>query len=307
VTPILQVHNLAKSYGTLQAVRDLSFSIAPGEVFGLLGPNGAGKTTTLECILGLRRPDAGTIQISGTDALANPARARHLLGAQLQVSAFQDKITPRQALRFFAAFYRQHEPIDPLLTQFDLADKADRPFDTLSFGQRRRLDIAVALVHQPKVILLDEPTAGMDPLGRRELHALIARLKDAGRGILLTTHHMEEAHRLCDRVGILSRGSLAATDAPDALIAGSKLPPRLLVKTSAALAQSDLQALAAVSSAALTGDTWRLETSQVNATIQDLMKLLDARHARLLDLQIHHPTLEDVFLALAGAPLVEGT
>ncbi|HVT82505.1 MAG TPA: ABC transporter ATP-binding protein, partial [Phycisphaerae bacterium] len=172
----LTIQNLVKRYGNVEAVRGVSFDVAEGEVFGLLGPNGAGKTTTVECAIGLRHADSGRVEIAGVDVALHPRRAKELFGAQLQTSALQDKITPREALRLFAAFYPRAADVDGMLEQFDLLEKADQAFDTLSIGQRRRLEIAAALIHEPRVLFLDEPTAGMDPLGRREFHGLIARL-----------------------------------------------------------------------------------------------------------------------------------
>ena len=164
----------------MEAVRGVSFEVASGEIFGLLGPNGAGKTTTLECLLGLRRPDAGAITIDGIDVAAHPAQARRRVGAQLQAATLQDKITPRQALGLFAAFYREPAPVGDLLERFALAARADAPFDSLSGGQRQRLFLALAFVNQPRLLVLDEPTAGLDPQARRELHGLIAGLRTAG-------------------------------------------------------------------------------------------------------------------------------
>src|SRR5512142_325834 len=177
LTAGVSVQELTKRYGTVDAVRGVSFEVAAGEIFGLLGPNGAGKTTTLECILGLRRPDAGAIVLGGVDAIARPGQAKQLVGAQLQDAALQDKITPRQALALFAAFYPAPAGVEELIGRFALAAKADAPFDSLSSGQRRRLFLALAFVNRPQLVVLDEPTAGLDPQARRRLHQIIAGVR----------------------------------------------------------------------------------------------------------------------------------
>jgi ABC-2 type transport system ATP-binding protein len=169
MTAALRVDDLLKSYGTVQAVRGVSFDVLPGEIFGLLGPNGAGKTTLIECILGLRQPDSGSISIAGIDALAEPERVKLIVGAQLQATALQDSITPRQALNFFASFYRKAISSVELLDRFGLTGKADARFETLSTGQRQRLQLALAFVNDPRLLFLDEPTAGLD---RDSLHSL---------------------------------------------------------------------------------------------------------------------------------------
>src|SRR5450631_2442141 len=178
----VSVTGLSKRYGATEAVSDVSFEVGAGRIFGLLGPNGAGKTTTLECILGLRQPDRGSIQIDG------------LVGAQLQAATLQDKITPRQALELFGAFYPEPFTADELLARFDLEDKADAPFASLSGGQRQRLFLALALVNRPTLLVLDEPTAGLDPQARRKLRSLIGEMRSDGRTVLLSTHDLQEAH-----------------------------------------------------------------------------------------------------------------
>ena len=294
------MRDLTKRYGPVEAVRGVSFEVRPGEIFGLLGPNGAGKTTTIECLLGLRQPDAGSIQLDGIDALAHPTQARRLVGAQLQSAALQDKITPRQACRLFASFYVHAANVNELLDEFSLLAKADVPFDSLSDGQRQRLFLALAFVNRPRLVVLDEPTAGLDPRSRRELHRHIAAMKSEGRSVLLSTHYLEEAHSLCDRVGILHEGRLVALGAPGELIARSRAHPRLSFKTTKPLDPAEVAALPAVVSQQLLADGWMLATREVNRTIGGLVKLLEARESEMLDLQIHRPSLEEVFLELTG-------
>lgn len=298
----ISVRELTKRYGPVEAVRGVSLEVVPGEIYGLLGLNGAGKTSILECILGLRRPDTGAISLSGIDALANPAQARQRVGAQLQFAALQDKITPRQALRLFASFYQEPADPDALLEQFSLTAKAGASFDSLSGGQRQRLFLALAFVNQPEVLVLDEPTAGLDPQSRLELHKLIRGLKSAGRAVLLSTHHLDEAHLLCDRVGVLHAGRLIATDTPAGLIARASASPRVSFRTARPLDPAAVAALPGVTGQELRADGWWLATREVNRTISALVRALEPDGNEMLDLQIHRPSLEDVFLELTGQP-----
>ena len=218
MTLALAVHGLTRRYGAVIAVNGISFEVAAGEVFGLLGPNGAGKTTTLESILGLVRPDAGRIEIEGD---IDPASVRAKVGAVLQATGLPDKITPREALTVFGAFYPA--PLAPqiLLERFGLAEKADAAFDTLSGGQKQRLALALAFAGNPRLLLLDEPTTGLDPQMRREVQDHIAGMREEGRAVLLATHDMAEAERLCDRIAVIAKGRIIATGAPRDLIATS--------------------------------------------------------------------------------------
>ncbi len=298
----VSVRELTKRYGAVEAVRGVSFDVARGEIFGLLGPNGAGKTTTLECILGLRRPDAGTILIDGVDAVAHPAQAKQRVGAQLQAATLQDKITPRQALGLFAAFYRAPADADDLIERFALAAKADAPFDSLSSGQRQRLFLALAFINQPQLVVLDEPTAGLDPQARRELHGIIVGLRTAGRSVLLSTHYLEEAHQLCDRVGILHEGRLIAAAPPAELMARARAVPEVAVRTARPLDGALVGSLPGVVSREPQANGWRLGTTDVNQTISALVTHVGSQGNELLDLQIHRPSLEDVFIELTGRP-----
>ncbi|MFA5057298.1 MAG: ABC transporter ATP-binding protein [Opitutaceae bacterium] len=296
----VSVRDLTKRYGLVAAVGGISFDVAAGEIFGLLGPNGAGKTTTLECILGLRRPDSGTITLGGIDALAQPEQAKVLVGAQLQSATLQDKITPRQALEFFASFYRIPADSGGLLTRFALMDKADAPFDSLSDGQQQRLFLALAFINNPQLVVLDEPTAGLDPQARRELHQVIIGLRTAGRTVLLSTHDLEEAHQLCDRIGILDRGRIIAVATPAELVARAGTNARVAVKTMKPFDATLARSLPGVVSCEPQGDGWLLGTTDANRTVTGLVQSLDAAGNQLRDLQIFRPTLEDVFIELTG-------
>jgi ABC-2 type transport system ATP-binding protein len=300
-SPSVSVRELTKRYGPVEAVRGVSFEVAPGEIFGLLGLNGAGKTTTLECILGLRQPDEGSVSLNGIDALAHPGPARRRVGAQLQFAALQDRVTPREALRLFASFYADAADPDSLLEQFELTAKAGATFDTLSGGQKQRLFLALALVNIPHLVVLDEPTAGLDPQSRREMYRTLAGMKSAGRSVLLSTHYLEEAQRLCDRIGILHEGRIIALDTPAGLIASSRASPRLSFRTARPLDSAAVAALPGASQQHLPqGDGWLLTTRDVNRTISGLVQKLQADQNEMLDLQILRPSLEDVFIELTG-------
>ena len=215
------VRDLRKQYDGVQAARGVSFEVHDGEIFGLLGPNGAGKTTTVECVVGLRDPDDGYIELFGIDARLHPDDVKQKIGAALQTTSLQDKITPREALRFFGSFYRDRAEPQQLLDRFALADKADAAFDSISGGQRHRLALSLAFENNPELIFLDEPTTGLDPQARRDLHAGILQMKQDGYTVLMTTHNIDEAERLCDRIAIMDHGRVLAAGTPRELIAQS--------------------------------------------------------------------------------------
>jgi ABC-2 type transport system ATP-binding protein len=296
----LRVRELTRSYGPVMAARDLSFEVAAGEVFGLLGPNGAGKTTTLECVLGLRCPDTGSITIGGIDAIVERKKVMESVGALLHPESLQDRITPRQALALFASFYRNPANIDDLLRGFALMAKADARFDSLSEGQKRRLFLALALVNDPQLVVLDEPTAGLDPQSRQEIHQMIIGMRAAGRSILMSTHNLEEAHLLCDRIGILNEGKIVALARPGDLVAGASHHPRVILRTAIPLTAADVRLLPGVVNWQPKADGWVLATTDVNGTVIELVKMLEAEENTLLELQIHRPSLEDVFVELTG-------
>ncbi|MCC6381621.1 MAG: ABC transporter ATP-binding protein [Dehalococcoidia bacterium] len=216
--PALAVHDLRKHYRKHEAVRGITFAVQSGEIFGLLGPNGAGKTTTIEIVIGLREATAGTVEVFGADVARDQRLARGLLGIQLQESDFFDHLTLAEQLRYLGACYGTEPDAAALLAAVDLADRGDWRLKQLSGGQKQRFALAAALVNDPRLVLLDEPSTGLDPGARRDLWQLIRRLRDSGHTVLLTTHYMEEAEVLCDRVAIMDQGLIAAVDTPDRLI-----------------------------------------------------------------------------------------
>ncbi len=297
----LRVRDLSKSYGSVTAVTSVDLDVAGGEIFGLLGPNGAGKTTTLECILGLRLPDKGSIVIGGIDALANPEKIKLLIGAQLQATALPDKITPREALKFFGAFYRDAIKAEVLLARFSLDEKADTSFDALSAGQKQRLALALAFVNNPQLIFLDEPTAGLDAQSRREMHDDITKLKRDGRTVVLSTHYIEEAERLCDRIAIMNRGAIIAVGTPTQLIERANLPDQVVIKTSPMLSNESLAGITEAIEVQPADFSWRISTRDVNRVVISLVKMIESQGVELTDLRIHRASLEDAFLTLTDA------
>ncbi|KAB2649723.1 MAG: ABC transporter ATP-binding protein [Verrucomicrobiota bacterium] len=298
----LVVSHLKKDYGSVHAVKDLSFDVLEGEIFGLIGPNGAGKTTTLECVLGLNTLDSGSIYVCGFDLLQKPDAGKELIGAQLQNSQLPDTMTPRQALKLCGAFYKTRGDVNQLIERFQLNEKADTNFASLSGGQKQRLSLALAFVNNPKLVILDEPTVGLDPKARKELHELIAEQRKRGVTIIFTTHYLEEARSLCDRIALIARGSIIAIDTPEALIAKSKVMVKIKLRTSAPVLGERLSELNHVLSIVRKDDlNCIIETSSVNKTITALTSYLDTQGIELVDLQIIRPTLDDVFKTLVNA------
>jgi ABC-2 type transport system ATP-binding protein len=298
--PKVTVQNLEKRYGTVDAARGVSFDILDGEIFGLIGPNGAGKTTTVECVIGLREPDAGTIQVCGIDARQRPREVKEKIGAALQTTALQDKITPREALVLFGAFYRQKSEPAALLERFALLDKADVAFDTLSGGQRQRLALALAFVNRPELVFLDEPTAGLDPHSRRELHGEIAKMKGDGHTVLITTHYLNEVEALCDRIAIIDHGRIVANGTPRELVAGSKAAPLVQLSTVQPLDRDWLERLPGIDELTCGATSASFRARDVRATIAEVMRGLEARGIDVAELHVSKATLEDVFLELTG-------
>jgi ABC-2 type transport system ATP-binding protein len=279
----------------------VSFTVEPGEIFGLLGPNGAGKTTTVECLIGLREPDGGELEVCGLDARKHPQEVKQKIGVALQSTSLQDKITPREALSLFGSFYRDRLETATLLERFALVEKADARFETLSGGQRQRLALALAFVNRPQLVFLDEPTTGLDPQSRRELHAAITRMKHDGYTVVFTTHYLDEAEHLCDRVAIIDHGRIVASGAPRELIAQSKGVQTITLVTSrpidpAAIAR--LPGVEAMENVSVDGTEARFPTRNATATLAALMRLLDEARVELRDLQVRKASLEDVFLQL---------
>jgi ABC-2 type transport system ATP-binding protein len=302
--PIIEIRGLVKRYGSLTAVDGIDLTVVAGEIFGILGPNGAGKTTTLEMIEGLRGPDAGSIRVAGLDAVAESDQVRRIIGVQLQTTALFDYLNAAELIELFAGLYGvdgSPARIDELLGMVGLAEKRKARVDELSGGQRQRLSITLALVNQPLVAFLDEPTTGLDPAARRELWQTIQRIRDAGTTVVLTTHYMEEAEVLCDRVAVMDRGKVIACDSPGALIRqlGTAATVRAQV-ASGEIAPEELTPLSGVTASTSRNGQIELRTADVQATLVDLLALAARKGVLLSDLHSTRASLEDVFLSLTG-------
>lgn len=290
------ISNLRKRYGAVTAADGVSFEIQPGEIFGLIGPNGAGKTTTVECLVGLRRPDEGRIEVCGVDAREHPREVKQRVGAALQTTALQDRITPREALDLFNALYGARASTDDLLERFGLTASADRAFETLSGGQKQRLALALAFVNDPEVIVLDEPTAGLDPRVRRDLRTEIARMREGGRTVLLTTHDLEEAELLCDRIAIINRGRIVATGTPRELTAASGAMPTVSVSTIPPLARGWLDGIAGLDGVSYDGDVSRFRAARLREALTAVLAVAESRGAEVSELHVQKATLEDIVI-----------
>ena len=302
---IVQVRDLKKSYGEVEALRGVSFEIAEGEVFGLLGPNGAGKTTTIEILEGMRQADGGTATVSGLDPQKGGAQFKRTVGAVLQSTSLPDKLRVEEALSLFAQLYGSRADRETLLRRFGLEEKRHAFYGKLSGGQKQRLAIALALVHQPRVVFLDEPTAGLDPQVRREIYDIIEELRADKKTVLLTTHYIEEAERLCDRVAIVDHGKVIALGTPRELKQRSAGTTRIEVSLAKPIEPTELRALeGVVDCRGLDGRTV-LHSTRPPQTIVALVKHLEAHGNELQSLEIATPSLEDVFIEMTGRRLRE--
>ena len=303
---VIGVESLTKRYDDLVAVDDISFSVRRGEVFGILGPNGAGKTTTLECIEGLLTPTAGSISVLGMDIADDAERIKRRIGVQLQASAYFDYLTLREILDLFALIYRSSASPDGLLAAVGLEDKADTTVAKLSGGQQQRFTIAATLVNDPELIFLDEPTAGLDPKARRDLWEFVQTANRQGRTIVITTHYMDEAEVLCDRVAIMDRGKIVALATPSDLVQSLPAPYRISVGLDNGRGTDGLESLACVSEMLSDRDgNTVLHSSDSAATIPALMEWVSSTGARITRLEVTPANLEDVFLSLTGRGLEE--
>ena len=299
--PIIQVKNLCKAYGRVQAVNDISFTVQAGEVFGFLGPNGAGKTTTLSILEGLRRPDSGSVTLFGMDMARYAPEIKRRIGVQLQSTSLMAEFSALEQILLFARLYGRQlsrQAALEMLEKVSLAEKANVLPHKLSGGQKQRLALALAQVNQPEVLFLDEPTSGLDPQSRRMLWESIRQHQAEGRTIVLTTHYMDEAEALCQRVAIIDQGKLAALDTPAALIgqirglASITIPALLDIRT--------LSGLPGVATVHAVQDRLQLHTDDIAATLEALLELARTNCLRLGDLLIKQPNLDDVFLQLTG-------
>jgi ABC-2 type transport system ATP-binding protein len=301
--PVLRVENLVKRYGNVEAVRGVSFEVQEGEVFGLLGPNGAGKTSTIEVLEGLRTSDGGQVSVCGFDPQRNPDELKQVIGAALQSTSLPDKLRVMEALRLFASFYKRRRRPEDLLERFGLAEKRNAFYNQLSGGQKQRLALAMALVNDPQVLFLDEPTAGLDPQVRREIYDIIEELRREKKTIVMTTHYIEEAERLCDRVAIVDQGKVIAQGTPRELKQSSADKTRLEVRLARPELDGALKQLDGVADCIAVNDGYVLHCHRAPQAIVSLVKHLEVEGNELVSLEISTPSLEDVFIELTGRRL----
>ena len=301
----IEVRGLVKRYGNVTAVDGLDLTMKRGECFGLLGPNGAGKTTTVEILEGLNDPTAGDVQVLGRRWSSDEAWLRARLGISLQETHLQERLSVIETLRLFRSFYDHGRDIEDVVKLVALEEKRNAWFDKLSGGQKQRLAVACALVGDPEVLFLDEPTTGLDPQSRRQLWDLVNGLRAEGRSVLLTTHYMDEAERLCDRVGIVDKGKMIALGTPAELIASLGGQQVVELASDRALDEAGLSAVRGVRAARKIADAWALTVDEVHVSIPALLDHLGKLGAPLTRLSTHHATLEDVFVSLTGRQLRE--
>ncbi|MEL7626484.1 MAG: ABC transporter ATP-binding protein [Anaerolineaceae bacterium] len=297
--PIIQVENFRKTYGTFVAVDDISFDVKPGEIFGLLGPNGAGKTTTLECLEGLRTPTSGQLRVAGIDPSSKPHKLTNLIGVQLQTGALPDSITPEEAIKFFCAYHNVPPRFD-LLSRLGLTEKRKSQYHSLSAGQQRRLMLALAIAHDPQVVFLDEPTAGLDVATRVELHNMVRELKSKGTTIVLATHDMAEAEELADRVAILLRGKLVTIGTPLEITATGKGLTKISVRTEKRRLMAEDNHLPGVTQHHVKDEYSIYLSDDIGSTLTAIIDRVAAQGDSLIDLRVERPTLEDRFLELTN-------
>ena len=307
MSAIVECEHVVKRYGDIVAVNDVSLSIEEGEIFGLVGPNGAGKTTLIEMIESLRTPDNGSIRVLGLDPTKEADELKEKIGVQLQSTSIQPNIKVKEAIKLFASLYRR--PLtnpEELLITLSLEDKADSYYRKLSGGQKQRVAIALSLVNNPSVLFFDEITTGLDPQARRNMWGLVKDIRSQGKTIFLTTHYMEEAEELCDRVGVIDCGKIIALDTPRNLVKNLGAESKVLFRVEGKeVAVAEFKGLPAVSRVEKMKDGFILYTSDDSITLQELLRFADAQKFRLSNIRTEIPNLDDVFLTLTGKELRE--
>jgi len=303
---VIRVAGLTKRYGDLVAVDDISLDVERGEIFGILGPNGAGKTTTLEMVEGLRQPDGGEVMVDGLAVWPDPRQVKRRIGVQLQATALFDYQRLHEIIYVFGScygIYRERADCLALLERVGLTDKAEAFVDELSGGQKQRLSIALALVNDPVVTFLDEPTTGLDPRARRALWDVIGEINRDGTTVVLTTHYMEEAERLCDRVAVMDRGRIMALDVPRALITSLGAEATVRFGLSEPVPAADLCALDGASDCRAVDEGYEVVAGDAQRTVIALLEFARARGLRVAQLDVKGADLEDVFLSMTGRKL----
>ncbi|MGH3374515.1 MAG: ABC transporter ATP-binding protein [Actinoallomurus sp.] len=298
---VIEVSNLHKRYGRTVAVDDVSFGVERGEIFGILGPNGAGKTTTVECVEGLRTPDRGTVSVLGMDPRRDREEITQRVGVQLQQSELPEKMKVAEALALYSSFYRKPADWERLIDDLGLADKRNSRFGKLSGGQKQRVSIALALAGSPEIAVLDELTTGLDPQARRDTWQLIEQVRDQGVTIVLVTHFMEEAERLCDRIAVIDSGRVAAIDTPSGLVSRVSPEQRIRFRPSPSLDDRLLKELPEVHTVTRSGE--QITVSGTDGLLQAVTATLARNNVIAADLRVEQTSLDDAFVALTGRPL----
>lgn len=303
MSEIITVKNLTKKYGDFTAVDHVSFAVEAGETFGILGPNGAGKTTTLEMIEGLKTITEGNIVVDGKDVQKETHAVKSVIGVQLQASTFFEGSNLLELVDTFAALYGRKVSAKELLDEVQLGDKAKNQVKELSGGQKQRLSIAIGLVNDPKVLFLDEPTTGLDPQARRNLWDLVTAIKKKGKTVVLTTHYMDEAEVLCDRIAVMDHAKIIALDTTDKLLNSTGVHPRIRFESKAAIPVAQLQGLPGVEKVEQENQTYFVTTANSQSTLDELFAMSRAGKITIDELTVKRVTLEDVFLKLTGRQL----
>ena len=306
-SPVIEVKNLVKTYGPITAVNDISFSIRQSEVFGMLGPNGAGKTTTVEILEGLRSADSGQISVLGMDVAKTSDKIKQKIGVQLQVPSLLPLLKVDEILDTFAGLYQHSLPIDQMLSIVSLEDSRHVLVKNLSGGQQQRLSVAMALVNDPELVFLDEPTTGLDPQARRGLWSTIENMKTQGKTVFITTHYMEEAERLCDRVAIIDYGKIIAFGTPDELIRNNFEEKAIQFELEYQASEAFWLSLPGATRAVTEGNDVVLYSNNIPVTMSAVLQLAEEKGLtkQLRDLRVREATLEDVFLKITGRRIRE--
>lgn len=297
------VENLVKKYGDITVVNNVSFSVEKGEIFGLLGPNGAGKTTTVEMIEGLRKPDSGSIKVCDFNATQERNKIKEIIGVQLQSTTLYDKVRVKEILDIFGCYYQKSLDSDKLLERVGISDKKNSYLNTLSGGQKQRVALALALVNDPEVVFLDEPTTGLDPQARRNVWDIVESLKNEKKTVFLTTHYMEEAEQLCHRVGIIDHGKIIALDTPKNLISGANLESAVEVTCGNKGVEAIFAGVPGVNKVTVEDNHYIIHTKESTAVLRELTRLADEKKLQMEGISVRQGTLEDVFLLLTGRKL----
>ncbi|GBC81625.1 Daunorubicin/doxorubicin resistance ATP-binding protein DrrA [bacterium HR10] len=297
---VVELHHLVKRYGHVEALRGMDLEIAEGEIFGLLGPNGAGKTTTVEILAGLRARDGGDVRVFGLDPESHRAQLITRMALQPQHFDFVENVTVREIVRLFGALYPNapSDRVDRVLERLGLSDRLNVRFQALSGGQRQRLNIALTLIGDPQLVILDEPTTGLDPQARQQIHEFVREIRAAGKTVILTTHYLEEAEKLCDRVAIIDHGQVIACDCPRELVA--RFGGQTRIEFTCSDGDLSLAGLPGVTEVLREGNAWVCWSTDAGHTLEALFAMARERGVRLEQVGIRTPTLEDVFLQLTG-------